>query len=1083
MGNTQSGVYDLLSGSSAIDSATSDGAPLTDLIGNPRVDDLGIENIGGGPLAYFDMGALERQKGSDPVNLLIEDIEFTPESGEIGDTVTISWTVRNAGTAAAAAPWSDAIFGSENSTWEISDERLDVFERATTLMAGETYTGSLHVEIPPTLPGSLNFIIRADYRQQVREVDESNDELATVEIDLLTILPGESVTFDLTNERPARYVRVDVGGVPMATDLNILLDDTDDVGSNELHVSYERIPDRQDADVSATENSPDQIVATGEMFSGIYFVLVQGGALATDPSEVTVSAVTEGFSITSISPESGTNNGNLTLLLEGAALTENAMVRLMKGAATIAEADRVVLDQTTRLYATFDLNGVSPGTYAVEVQQTFRSYDEDLELETEDTLTAVSPTDFEVTTGGGANVVVTLDMPSAVRVGRSFAYSINYRNEGTVDAPAPLIALSSSDGTQLAEPGSTITSGFPVLLLGLSEAGPAEVLRPGEAATIDLLGQAPITGNAVQIIAGLGVDGVGGPEFSQFLQNLGVNPDGAFGSEALFNLNAQFGATWSDYFDGLGQFATAFAGRSDPIESVTELVVRAVAGDSLDEGANSAPNIGQVARSHTRSHERCNDVVLPDFTFKCYDHDNPRRQGPDSKPAPPGTNGKFENFEYRPYCEKDYLELAKKMVLGKANSWDTTIGGNAAAIQLRKFAEGVDQSETSWAHDSDFAKAVVNSSNQLRPLHNNEGKPAVEKAIKKLLDAGQEPVVGTRIPLGKIKIKPSFKKDSPFSQQHRAIGGLRLESTMSMEVTSKVSEGVLGAYNGFVEYSLRDRYDFQAKNFRIGAFSRAAYDLGWCHKDRPLPLGHNTVLNVRRPFKYDVATGRCVERAPGCAIDTEPLLPPTTQVAQGTSSVRRSFDPNDKIGPATPGNTGNILEGESLQYTVFFENDPQLATAPAQKVVIEDDLDPDLDWGTFEIGVFAFGDKRIDAPPGLRSFSTQIDAINPDGSPLLVTLSAEIDLLTGRIRWVFDSIDPATGGPPNGIETGFLPVNDVTHGGEGHVTFTVSLKEGLAKGTVITNQANIFFDFNEPIVTPTTRHILDDLVFIDDFED
>ena len=55
--------YELASGSPAIDSATSTGAPTTDLRNRSRVDDLSVPNTGLGSIAFVDRGALERQTG------------------------------------------------------------------------------------------------------------------------------------------------------------------------------------------------------------------------------------------------------------------------------------------------------------------------------------------------------------------------------------------------------------------------------------------------------------------------------------------------------------------------------------------------------------------------------------------------------------------------------------------------------------------------------------------------------------------------------------------------------------------------------------------------------------------------------------------------------------------------------------------------------------------------------------------------------------------------------------------------------------------------------------------------------------
>jgi len=265
-----------------------------------------------------------------------------------------------------------------------------------------------------------------------------------------------------------------------------------------------------------------------------------------------------------------------------------------------------------------------------------------------------------------------------------------------------------------------------------------------------------------------------------------------------------------------------------------------------------------------------------------------------------------------------------------------------------------------------------------------------------------------------------------------------------------------------VKYTLRDRYDFRAGNFFRAHESMLAYDLGWCTDP---PLGFDATYH----FERDIAVPVKEEDIP---LDLDGLDPPQQPETEGETSVRRSFDPNDKIGSAGIGPANYIDAGQLLLYTVFFENDPQQATAPAQRVIIDDQLDSDLDWSTFELGEFAFGAHRSSAPEGLRDYTFHVDTTNLDGSPLRVTISGGINLNTGLVTWVFDSIDPETGAPPNDPDAGFLPVNDETHRGEGHVTFLVRPKSDLPLGTQIHNQASIFFDSNPPINTPVTLHTI-----------
>src|SRR5207244_3063062 len=61
-------------------------------------------------------------------------------------------------------------------------------------------------------------------------------------------------------------------------------------------------------------------------------------------------------------------------------------------------------------------------------------------------------------------------------------------------------------------------------------------------------------------------------------------------------------------------------------------------------------------------------------------------------------------------------------------------------------------------------------------------------------------------------------------------------------------------------------------------------------------------------------------------------------------------------------------------------------------------------------------------------------------------------------------IDPATQLPPD-VLTGFLPPEDDTGRGQGHVSYTIRPKAGLPTGTTIKNIATIVFDANPSIAT------------------
>jgi VCBS repeat-containing protein len=182
-----------------------------------------------------------------------------------------------------------------------------------------------------------------------------------------------------------------------------------------------------------------------------------------------------------------------------------------------------------------------------------------------------------------------------------------------------------------------------------------------------------------------------------------------------------------------------------------------------------------------------------------------------------------------------------------------------------------------------------------------------------------------------------------------------------------------------------------------------------------------------------------------------------------------SLDPNDIIGPKGHGEEGWV--GPSpLPYTIRFENISS-ATAPAQRVLITQQLDADLDWRTFRVQAFGWGTVRFDTDGSLPYCLERIDL--GDDSGLVVEVLAVVDTGSGRITWEFQTLDPETGMPPDDALAGFLPPNDEQGIGEGFVSYTVTPGSDRDDDGVIDARATIVFDDNEPIETPAIANPVD----------
>jgi uncharacterized repeat protein (TIGR01451 family) len=144
--------------------------------------------------------------------------------------------------------------------------------------------------------------------------------------------------------------------------------------------------------------------------------------------------------------------------------------------------------------------------------------------------------------------------------------------------------------------------------------------------------------------------------------------------------------------------------------------------------------------------------------------------------------------------------------------------------------------------------------------------------------------------------------------------------------------------------------------------------------------------------------------------------------------VTASFDPNDKqVMPEGDLMIQDALAGQTLDYVVRFQN---TGNDVAIDVRIEDEIDPLLDLGTFEV---------IGASHAWTAAITERSAV-----------------------FRFDNINLPDSGSDFDASQGFI-------------RYRIAPAQGVMVNDVITNTAAIFFDYNEPVITNTVSTTLVDL--------
>jgi RHS repeat-associated protein len=163
---------------------------------------------------------------------------------------------------------------------------------------------------------------------------------------------------------------------------------------------------------------------------------------------------------------------------------------------------------------------------------------------------------------------------------------------------------------------------------------------------------------------------------------------------------------------------------------------------------------------------------------------------------------------------------------------------------------------------------------------------------------------------------------------------------------------------------------------------------------------------------------------------------------------------NTLIGPSGTGARGWLSSEENLPYQVYFTN-PSDSTTTVATVTITEQLDPDLNWNTLQLGDLGFGNIWLDLPDGRQTYSERLDLQAQIG--YFVDVSGKLDPDTGELSWTLVTIDPATGAPPTAPNAGFLAPNSA-----GFVSYTVQPQTGLPTGTQITAEAAITFNQGDP---------------------
>ncbi len=579
--NQPQGDYRLNFGSPALDAANGAVSPLTDALGDPRYNDRRVQTQTGVPDAnghYPDMGAFEYvESAASDIDLTVPSVTG-PATAITGTQVQLTWTDTNTGSGTAQGPWHDAIYLVQDpDTNPVAIYAGDVLVASgVTLGPGASVVSTGTIRVPGTTVGNHRWEVKANDRGEVfvgqNSANATGISLNEVAIDLPELVvdsPATSNTFAATGQ--SAWYKLTAGANKA---VEVALNLTGTSGAVQLFIGQGYVPTPQHYDFQQVQfNSSTASIVIPSTSSQTYYVTAYAQLLPVSPVTFTLAASTVKFSLTSVSPNAIIDIGSQTLTFIGGGFQSNATYQLVAPGGQTYNATSVFLTDASHAAATFAMSGLAPGSYGAQVTENGTTV-------SLSNAVVVGANSSGSSSSVGGQIQVNLSTPLEYRVGFPFEATLNYTNVSGSDLPAPMILVSATGATlsQIPPPCSGCNANFPLmyqsqnsstslLVLGISNQGPAGVLPAGASGSIPLLVTAAFSSNVTfttQVVSTANPDPLIGYTVSdKDCPPLGCPVSGSVHAQSKRRASASSNGSAAPTTTNVGEFSDAAAFCSD----------------------------------------------------------------------------------------------------------------------------------------------------------------------------------------------------------------------------------------------------------------------------------------------------------------------------------------------------------------------------------------------------------------------------------------------------------------------------------------------------------------------------------------
>lgn len=1045
--------YRLHFASPGIDAADGSLAPVLDFAGLPRFDDPRTGNSGlpAANGAVPDMGAFEFVENAPSlIDLVVENVSG-PGQLVAGSLAHLEWTIVNRGAETVSGPWHDAIYLRAAG----SGQRLWIGEvlsgRALTLGPGQSFRMTADVRVPGGVGGSYHWLVAANSRGDLFEsANAANNETAAAAGSVLALpeipLDGSPLASAFVLQEEQQWFQC---AAPAGQDVRFDLNLAGAAGVAELYIGRGFVPTKDNFDARQREwNSPVvSAVISGSSGAAVsdgtnlFYVLAVGRVLAEVPASFALRATTAPFTVEAVAPAKVGNAGLATLAIQGSGFGSDTAFVVRQGA-----EQRLALRQSVResglAFATFDLTGLPPGRVEVLAQM--------------EGLSVALASAVEVVAGGTGDFYASLSGPGNSRAGRLSTWFVTYGNRGLVDVALPLLRFSAPGAVEIQLFESTLNWADAVDFWAINPEVLLPTLGPGQEVTLEikLKALAPLTVQ-LQMITGEELAASAEPfDWSSLPRPEGADP---VKWTALVNsLAPRLGSTVGEYLTLLQQDLAGLAASPLRHSYLANVNGRWLLGEEPD----GVPSENEI-------------IEVPSSAIE-------RLAGPQAAPAKIPGDGIRKTY-WIVLTNEEYTGIGASALPGTRKDF------NDLSDYMRKELR-VPEEQIFSAHDGPGDANTFGRNNILAVLKHFKGKVDADDNLVVVFSGHGGRIEGGA---GYLCFNSGYMSPVAFTQAIDEVGAgttYFMNDSCHSEAFNELVKPSNTTFVGFAgTMANRISHDTASGGELIKSMK---WQLRRCRSlGRSFELTELVVSKKYESKPLEKKRQHPVLTNPSHAsLDGKPWNDPSGfeqelrrafqrlrfhPIAQQVLQIVGSVDPNDKYALSGVGPEKWVQPDQALLYEVLFENKPT-AAAPAQEVLVTDDLDAQLDWSTFELKSISFNDARLTVPPGLQRFSSTA-RVGTDTNE--VTVEVSFNPATGRISWLMRSRDALTGDLPEDPFAGFLPPNDASHRGEGSLSYTIRPKLGLDDGVKLRNQAVIIFDptygANPPILTPVVTNTID----------